>query len=777
MIPRLSLLSSSRKQSFVLAGLFLLLGNLPLVRLETSASSKPLSGIDEALATRQDLWGLAAISQPNGPSYEFFKDLLPPLRYVNADFRYYPIILSAPDSSQKARLVSNGSGVNPRAVLKTWNEKGVPVSFFVGENQQVYGSDLRRLKGPFYEQGYLPIVQLAYEADGASYEEEVFAGTSPDLARYGVALVRFNNSAPRQGKILAHIQSPTPLKASGNTLANTNGGVLVWFDDQWQWDESKQMLSATLARRKPTVLAFAAKPVSQDVAARFKISSKEYESQRRQCMVSWQDFLDRGMHLETPERVVNNAWRSLLIGNQIMVEGDSANYSWGNAYERLYEAECGDAVRAFLLWGWTGEARRMMPPLLDYTRDKLEFHNAGFKLQTLAHYYWVTRDAGFVKSMRARWEREAKLIMEGRETQSGLAPRESYCGDIATPIYSLSANANGWRGLRDMAAVLEDVGEQNEARLFAKVAADYRQKILAAADKSERRDVHPPFMPIALYGEEKPADPLTSTMLGSYWCLMAPYVLGSGVFGPGSDPERAMVDYLQERGGVFMGMIRFDQHSGLFANENAVDDLYGLRYANTLLRLDEPDRALVSFYGKLAQGMTADTFISAEGTGLKPLDEFGRPMYLPPNNSANANFLWTLRYLLVQDWDTDDDGKPETLRLLFATPRSWLRDGQTIKMAHAPTAFGDVSLMVKSRLRQGEVIVEIQPPQRESPREMLLRIRLPDGWQTTSATITKSAEYIRSSSLTMDEKGTIKLPALKTKFTVRVKASLTEPAR
>ncbi|HZQ48346.1 MAG TPA: hypothetical protein VFC07_15120, partial [Verrucomicrobiae bacterium] len=210
--------------------------------LESSSSANPLPGLDEALAARQDLWGLAAMRQVDGPSYEFFKELLPPLRYVNADFRYYPIILSAPDSSQKMRLVSNGSGINPRAVLKTWNEKGVPVSFFVGDNQNVFGSDLRRLKGPFYEQGYLPIVQLAYEADGASYEEEVFAGTSPDLARYGVALVRFNKPGPQQGKISAHIQSPMPLKAIGNTLANTNGGVLVWFDDQWQWDESKQML-------------------------------------------------------------------------------------------------------------------------------------------------------------------------------------------------------------------------------------------------------------------------------------------------------------------------------------------------------------------------------------------------------------------------------------------------------------------------------------------------------------------------------------------------------
>jgi hypothetical protein len=150
---------------------------------------------------------------------------------------------------------------------------------------------------------------------------------------------------------------------------------------------------------------------------------------------------------------------------------------------------------------------------------------------------------------------------------------------------------------------------------------------------------------------------------------------------------------------------------------------------------------------------------------------------LPPNSAANAHFLWTLRYLLVQDWDMAGDGKPDTLRLLFATPRSWLGDGQTIKIAHAPTAFGEVSVTVKSRLKQGEIIAEIQPPQRELPRETLLRIRLPDGWQATSARIIKSAEHLQTASLSLDEKGTIKLPPLKTNFTVQVKASRTGPTR
>ena len=699
--------------------------------------------------------------QPNGPSYEFFEKLLPPLRYVNAAFLYYPIALSAPGNPQKVRLLSNGGALNPHAELKTWKEKGFPVSFFVSANQIPFGADLRCINGPHYLEGWLPIVQIQYTNDGAVYSEEAFASTDSQLASNGVAFMRFKVEG-KDGKIFAAVKSPSPLVSSNGILIDAKGRAFARFDKSWKWDGDKQTLVATLSVNRAATLGIA--PVGLKPAQTFMLSPNAYEKQKRICESTWRSFMDRGMRLEVPEPVVNNAWRSLIVGNEIMVKGDDANYSWGNAYERLYEAECGDDVRAFLLFGFLADTRRMVPPMIDYHGDHFPFHNAGYKLQLLAHYYWLTRDAEFVRELKSHWREYVTLITDGREHDSGLAPREGYCGDIPTQVYSLNSNAAAWRGLRDVAAMLADMGETNEAqRLFA-IAQDYRKKILAAVDKSEYRDVRPPFIPIALFGEEKPYDTLTATMRGTYWNLLAPYVIQSSVFGPGSESERAMMDYLEEHGAVLMGMIRIDQHSGLFANENAVDDLYGLRYANKLLQLDEPDRALVCFYGKLAQGMTRDTFIGAEGTGLKSLDEFGRPMYLPPNCSANANFLWTLRYLLVQDWDTDDDGTPDTLRLLFATPRSWLEDGKTIRIEHAPTAFGEVSVLVKSRLKHGEVIAEIQPPKRNPPTQAFLRIRLPDGWKILSARTGPTA-------LPVDEKGTVQLPTSKRESTVRFRVA------
>ncbi|MEO5803735.1 MAG: hypothetical protein ABIR24_09400, partial [Verrucomicrobiota bacterium] len=404
----------------------------------------------------------------------------------------------------------------------------------------------------------------------------------------------------------------------------------------------------------------------------------------------------------------------------------------------------------------------MVVPCLDYKRPGLYFHQAAFKLQLLAHYYWLTRDKDFVREMQPRWSREVARLIDGREKDSGLLPKEQYAGDIFEDVYTLNSNANGSKGLRDMAAVLADVGETNEAKRILEAGNALRKATLAAVEKSIFTNATPPFIPVALFGYEKPYDRITDTKLGSYWNEMAPYVLCSDLFGLNSERETQMLNYQYEHGGIGMGMVRFHQHSGLFANEDGVDDLYGLRHTEKLLQRDEVDRALVSFYGKLAHGLTRDTFIGAEGTSLRPLDEFGRAMYLPPNSTANAFFLWTLRGLLMQDIDSNDDCAPDTLRLLFATPKSWLEDGKRIKVERAPTAFGEVSFNVTSHLSNGEIIAEVQPPSRNQPKQMLLRIRVPDGWKVISATS-------GNEKFTPDEKGTIDVSRLKERFTMRFK--------
>ncbi len=715
--------------------------------------------LEQVLAAKQDLWGLAAMRQTNGPNYEFFADLLPPLRYVNAEFRHYPIVLCAPGSMNKARLVSNGSAVNAHAELKTWRETGTPVLFFVGKQKASFGENIKALNGPHLKDGYLPVVQIDYSRDQTTYREETFA--SVDWTDNTVLFTQFSLKEGTSGTVTAKIESKAPLKIINNSICDSLGRMVVSFSGTWKWNPEQETLTSQLSKGSKATLAIAAIPMSVPISTNM-VSS--YDAQKKKCIAKWESILAGAMQVEVPEPFVNAAWKSTIVGSFQLLKGNNLNYSAGNLYETMYEAECGDAVRALMLWGLKTECRKMIVPLLNYGNNPgIKFHDASFKLQLLAHYYWLTHDSEFMRELKPSWSRNIQILSTERDEATGLLPKETYCGDEKQKVYSLNSNANAWCGLRDFAVVLRQIGEKEEAARISKIAETLHQAILAAVDKSEFKDVQPTFMPIALFGEEKPYDVLTSTRRGSYWNLIIPYVIGSKIFS-GTERETAMLRYLEEHGGICMGMIRFHQHSGLFANEDGLDDLYTLRYSDALLRRDETERALVSFYGKLAQGMTRDTYLSAEGTSLRPLDEYGRPMYMPPTCSGSALFLWQLRSLLVQDYDLDNNSEPETLRLLFATPRRWLENGKTITVTGAPTSFGKVSVRVESKLSSGEVNAQVILPEKNSAKNTLLRIRLPEGWKINSA-------QIGSRILKVDTSGTVDVSDLTGKNNIRFSVS------
>ncbi len=730
-------------------GIVMLLCALPpLAPASQSPSRTPLPSLDDAMAARTDLWGELAMRQTNGPSYEFFADLLPPLRYVNADFRYYPIVLSAPNAKTKARLIANGSGLNLRGGARAWKDNGTPVRFRVGPDEFLFGGLADRVTQPTLAEGWLPIVEIRYlhpspiqpggnvpvsaptpKLPSEIYRLEAFAATTPGLAEQGVVFAKFDLAQGTNGYAAVEVDAGVPLKLEDGRLLDNQGRLLALFDKTWKWERGHAV--TRLAPGAVAVLAVATRPLLGSTL--LVVSPATYASHRQACAKTWRDLLARGMDVQTPEPIVNNAWRHLVCQTFELINGDSIHYSAGNQYDKLYESEGSDAALALLSWGYEADMRRLMVPLFDFTRKNLECHQAGFKLNDLCRYYWQTRDPAVVNDLRVRWQREAARLADSRTNEFGLCPKGQYCGDISTLVYSLTVNAKGWRALYDLSAVLAETGNAADAKRYADNAAVFRKATLTAIDKSLSRETTPPFVPVALYADELIHDPITANRVGCYWNIVIGYVLGSGIFPPGSEQEGWIPHYQEQHGGLCMGMLRAGGGYTFWTSSARINPLYGTRYALDTLRRDEPERALVCFYGMLAQGFTPNTFVSGEGCSLAPADPGGRLLYCPPNSAANAHFLSMLRNLLVQDWDLDDDGKPETLRLLFATPKRWLADGHTLTVDHAPTAFGPVSVRVHSNLARGELTAEVNLSARNTPRQTLLRLRLPDGWSVIAA--------------------------------------------
>ena len=263
-------------------------------------ASPQLPSVQEMIASRTDVWGDAAMWQPNGANYEFFENLLPPLRWVNTDFRHYPIVLSAPrataeDTARVERQCDQSRANKP----PMWYEQGVPVAFFVGEEAMPFGEDLSRLDGPGYLDGFLPIVQLTYRQSGVAYHEEVFAPVDEKLAASGTSMVRFSLAGGKSasGRVEARIDAAAKLSVEDGAIRNEEGKCLVAFAGPWEWNAERKALVAKLVGEQTAELAIYTKPASGQKS----ITSAKYEDMRsavRRCLEvilgAWRDARNAG---------------------------------------------------------------------------------------------------------------------------------------------------------------------------------------------------------------------------------------------------------------------------------------------------------------------------------------------------------------------------------------------------------------------------------------------------------------------------------------------------
>jgi len=220
--------------------------------------------------------------------------------------------------------------------------------------------------------------------------------------------------------------------------------------------------------------------------------------------------------------------------------------------------------------------------------------------------------------------------------------------------------------------------------------------------------------------------------MGSYWNLAMPYALASGIFPPGSDEATGILRYLLRHGSRLLGLVRvagYSVYRDPVYPTSGSDEVYGLHVAQFLADNHQEGQLVLSLYGQLAAGMTRGTFVSGEAATIAPVPgQAYRTMYLPPNVTANATFLETLRLMLVHETE-DRDGRPEGLELAYGTPRAWLAPGKRIVVRDAPTSFGPLSFSISASRASVRASVDVPSGGHADLRSLRLRLRLPRGVQ------------------------------------------------
>jgi hypothetical protein len=626
------------------------------------------------LASGKDVWGNALLRAPGGPTFAAAKRYLRPLLYARArggrpltasGVYYVPLsIPSGPRGGEAVMLhVADGSRIYDQKVTRR--------SIALTVDGEAYGRCLTRLTPARLADGWLPILQTAYRSRaGIRYAQESFSTGRESFIRLTVT------TRARQ----AHIRF-TPGR------------------------------SYTVGARR-TATIFVVWPAFRQVA------EAAYEEKRRAIADYWRARLRLGASLVVPERAVMDAQRALLVQNLSL----TYRYSIGNAYEQFSFPEGVDAARVMAEYGYGPTARSILRTALTRRSVPYPSWKMGEKLLGSAVYYRLLRDEKYIR-LATPVLRHSVAWLRAKLTPRRLLGRERYSSDIRAKVYGLHAQAVVWQGLRGMAEVWSDLGDERDAAQ-ATALADRLERGLRLAVRTSQRRLRDGslFIPVRLLEKGHP-ELLTASRGGSYWNLVMPYALASGLFAPGSPQARGVLRFMATHGSRLLGMVRasgFSLYDDPVFPVSGTDGAYGVNVSRFLADNDEAEQLVLSLYGQLAAGMTQGTFVAGEGHTVAPLGGLSdRAMYLPPNSASNAAFLVTLRSMLVHE-------VAGGLRLAYATPRAWLAPGKRIEVRRVPTSFGVLAYTLEARA--ADILVTIDVPPRAT--KVSLRLRLPEATKT-----------------------------------------------
>jgi hypothetical protein len=694
-------------------------------------SREYVTRVDRALRAKQDIWGNALLRAPEGPTYAAARRYLTPLLLARAakgrpltvsGVHYVPFAQpGGPLGAGSVALhVADGSQIlSDRA-------EGPNLSVNVGEGgRERYGSCRTRLSPAALYHGYLPILETRYvDETGARYRQESFAARIAET-RSLVSFVRLEADAPRSGGTTQVRLTPSVdgLSRTDDRLVRSDD-TYVFFSPGATWDGSSLTYAIAPGSRRTLYAAWVTDP---SPARALALDQERHEAVRESVIEYWERRLAEGATIVVPERRVLDAERSLLIQNLVL----SWRYSVGNAYEEFSFPEGIDVAQVMGEQGFEAVAAAILRNSLPRRLAPYPNWKMGEKLVGSAAQFRLFRDRRFVEYVTPALQGYVgRLGRQIERSSRGLLDQERYSSDIVDSVLGLHSQAVVWQGLRSMGDAWARTGYASLAdtcrRLAARLERGLRQAVRGS--QKELRDGSL-FIPVRLLDDEGPYETLTESRPASYWNLVMPYALASGLFAPKGLEAAGVLRYMLRHGSRLLGLVR----AGAFAlygphpshPTSGTDEVYGVNMSRFLADNDQPDQLVLSLYGQLAAAMAPGTFVSGEGASVAPLGrDYYRAMYLPPNGASNAAFLETLRLMLAHE-TADRNGRPRGLEIAYATPRGWLRPGRRILVRGIPTSFGPLSFSITAAVR--DVRVSLALPDRVRPHTIGLRLRMPTG--------------------------------------------------
>jgi hypothetical protein len=701
------------------------------------------ASVRHALRAGRDVWGEALLRSREGPTYNNVARRLTPLFYAvgpqgdrigDSGVYYLPFAWPTAFGAQAIALhVADGG------TIYASRTSGPKLTISVGSRgQERYGSCLARLSTPQLLAGYLPALETRYaDAGGVHYAQESFAARI-GVSRSLVSFVRLTADATHvdHSVKLAFSTTARHLTVAGDGTISRGIKTHLFVSGGARVRGSTVSYIVPAGQSQSVYVAWLIDP---GPTLAFTLDEDSYLTAKQALATFWARKLTGSATFEVPEVRVQNAERSLVIQNLAL----AWRYSAGNGYHsHFFTPEAVDTAGVMGEYGFEDVNRATLDVAswrkLSWTAN----WRMGARLLGTARYYRLFHDRAYLAAhTRTLASYVSRLRAQLVVRHSRLLRRERFSADVWLKVYGLHSQTVAWQGLREMASVWVETGEPELAARARAVARRLGAGLHRAAKRSARRMRDGSlFVPIRLLDDERPYRRLTASRPGSYWNLVMPYALASGIFPPDGTRAKGTLRYLRAHGSLLLGLVRAGAYTiyGLSGSKSSgTDQVYGLNLARFLADNDRPDLLVVSLYGQLAAGMTHGTYVSGEAATVSPLrGAYYRAMFRPPNSATNSAFLETLRLMLVHEV-RGSSGAARGLELAFATPRSWLVNDRQIAVRDAPTSFGRLSYTVAAK--EGEVDAWIDVPESATLKTLKLRLRLPRGQRVLHVDLDGSA--------------------------------------
>ncbi len=656
---------------------------------------------------------------------------------------------------RKGRLTAN---VQPIA-------ENTNVLFRVGPSAEMFGKHGEHFSRIGYLDGYLPIITARYQSDGMDYEETVLVDRSPRETCCDVAYARFQitnlSGSPRAAELHEDLIliDGTRIKASSRKLVDASGAlVLTHSDPDARFDETRQRLTHRFdLKPNETVTIYFKIPYVPDSAGKIQpVDRDAFESNYQRVRRFWSDLLSRSTKIRVPEERVNSVWRALVLQNFVLADGPRFTYGSGLRYnDNYYPVENGGGGNVFAFYGFGDYSHTLlrfcMPVSLDPSKAGRKYQNRrGVALHHLFENYRLTRKLDVFNSYRKEMFRVADEIIADRHLTMveekgvrplhwGLLPASQPAADDLgdkSPMYVVAHDITNCQGLRDLGEFLVRSGvDVARGQRYIREAREFRKAILDVMQRSAIRvKGRPPFVELQTlyfretpgYGPEPYDDLALGRIQGTYYHYWADMEFNYNFFNPDDNVARWITDYLEKMGGFVLGCTRARRQ----ANQPYawINNVYNAGYYNFILRRGDIDRFLLGFYSRLAFGMTHHAYLASEGSPFIGYNTrkggFVGADYSFPNSAANSETLSMLRSMLVLE-ELNDNVETGDIYLLKGVPRAWFQDGKEIEVRDAPTYFGNLSLVVQSRVSTNVISATISAPTRDKFRSMIISFRHP----------------------------------------------------